>query len=195
VGTQLAVRTGTKLVVTTGLVAMAAFYLWVAATLSATLGYDVIALQMVLYGLGMGLTSAPATESIMGAISRHQAGVGSAVNDATRLLGGTLGVAVIGSVYASLYRSRLTHDLPATLPHSIAATAHGSVGAAYTVAGSERAGGHLARAAAIHDAATGAFIHGLQAGCLVAFGVAVGGVVLAGLFLPSQPGAVVGGEG
>ena len=188
-GTQLAVRVGTKLVVTTGLVAMAAFYIWVAASLSATLGYNVIALQMVLYGLGMGLTSAPATESIMGAISRHQAGVGSAVNDATRLLGGTLGVAVIGSVYVSLYRSKLTHDLPAALPPSIAATARHSVGAAYAAAGSARAEGRLARAASIHDAATGAFVHGLQAGCLVAAGVAVGGVVLAALFLPSQPSA------
>jgi len=63
---------------------------------------------MVVYGLGMGLTSAPATESIMGAVSARKAGVGSAVNDSTRLLGGTLGVAVIGSVYASLYASRLT---------------------------------------------------------------------------------------
>ena len=68
-GTQLAVRAGTKLIVTTGLVAMARFYGWVAATTSTTIGYDVIAAQMVLYGLGMGLTSAPATESIMGAIS------------------------------------------------------------------------------------------------------------------------------
>ena len=107
-GTQLAVRLGTKLIVTLGLVAMAGFYVWAAATTSATLGYDIIAVQMVLYGLGMGLTSAPATESIMGAVSRRQAGVGSAVNDSTRLLGGTLGVAVIGSVYASLYGSRLT---------------------------------------------------------------------------------------
>src|SRR6185369_485957 len=115
-GTQLAVRVGTKLVVTVGLVAMAAFYGWVAATAAATLGYGVIAVQMVLYGLGMGLTSAPATESIMGAVSRRQAGVGSAVNDSTRLLGGTLGVAVIGSVYASLYGSRLTATLPAGVP-------------------------------------------------------------------------------
>ena len=106
-GTQLAVRAGTKLIVTTGLVAMAAFYGWVAATTSATLSYGIIAAQMVLYGLGMGLTSAPATESIMGAISRRKAGVGSAVNDSTRLVGGTLGVAVIGSVYASVYGSRL----------------------------------------------------------------------------------------
>ena len=69
---------------------------------TGTIGYDIISIQMVIYGLGMGLTSAPATESIMGAVARRQAGVGSAVNDATRLLGGTLGVAVIGSVYASL---------------------------------------------------------------------------------------------
>src|SRR6202043_936581 len=91
-GTQLALRAGAKLIVTIGLVAMAAFYGWVAATTSATTSYGIIAVQMVLYGLGMGLTSAPATESIMGAVSRRQAGVGSAVNDSTRLLGGTLGV-------------------------------------------------------------------------------------------------------
>jgi EmrB/QacA subfamily drug resistance transporter len=81
VGTQLAVRFGTKLIVTLGLIAMAVFYIWVAASMSTTIGYDVIALQMVLYGIGMGLTSAPATESIMGAVSNRQAGVGSAVND------------------------------------------------------------------------------------------------------------------
>ena len=72
---------------------MAAFYGWVAVTTSATLSYGIIAAQMVLYGLGLGLTSAPATESIMGAISRAKAGVGSAVNDSTRLIGVTLGVA------------------------------------------------------------------------------------------------------
>ena len=71
---------------------------------------------MVVYGLGMGLTSAPATESIMGAISRAKAGVGSAVNDSTRLVGGTLGVAVIGSVYASVYASRLTGTMPTAVP-------------------------------------------------------------------------------
>src|ERR1700722_2660725 len=112
-GTQLAVRAGTKLIVTIGLLAMAAFYGWVAVTTSATLSYGVIAVQMVLYGLGMGLTSAPATEAIMGAISRSKAGVSSAVNDSTRLIGGTLGVAVLGSIYASAYGSRLAGALPA----------------------------------------------------------------------------------
>ena len=96
---------------------MAAFYLWVTIT-SATTGYGTIAAQMVVLGTGMGLTSAPATEAIMGVVPKAKAGVGSAVNDATRLLGGTLGVAVIGSIYASLYASRLTSALPARMPAS-----------------------------------------------------------------------------
>jgi predicted MFS family arabinose efflux permease len=182
-GTQLAVRFGTKLIVTLGLVAMAGFYVWAAVTVSATLSYGIIAVQMVLYGLGMGLTSAPATESIMGAVSRRQADVGSAVNDSTRLLGGTLGVAVIGSVYASLYGSRLTAGLPAGLPGPVKAIAHQSLGAAYAVSG--RVPGAVGRA--VHDAATNAFLHGLSVGCLVAGGVAAVGAILAVLFLPAQP--------
>jgi EmrB/QacA subfamily drug resistance transporter len=182
-GTQLAVRFGTKLIVTVGLVAMAGFYVWAAATASATLSYGIIAAQMVMYGLGMGLTSAPATESIMGAVSTRQAGVGSAVNDTTRLLGGTLGVAVIGSVYASLYGSRLTATLPAGLPGRVSDIAHQSLGAAYAV--SAQLPGALGEA--VHTAATNAFLHGLSIGCLVAGGVAAAGAVLAVLFLPAQP--------
>src|SRR6202042_3452591 len=98
-GTQLAVRAGTKLIVTIGLVAMTVFYAWVAATTSVTLSYSVIAAQMVVFGLGLGLTSAPPTESIMGAISRAKAGAGSAVNDSTRRVGGRPGVAVIRSAH------------------------------------------------------------------------------------------------
>jgi hypothetical protein len=187
VGTQLAVRAGTKLVVTSGLVAMAAFYGWVAATTSATLGYGVIAAQMVVYGLGMGLTSAPATESIMGAISRAKAGVGSAVNDSTRLIGGTLGVAIIGSIYASVYGSRLTATMPAAVPAPVAAIAHQSIGAAYAAAGQLAAGGHPALGQALQHASTNAFLRGLIIGALVAGGVAALGAVLAGLFLPAQP--------
>src|SRR5229473_6136281 len=186
-GTQLAVRAGTKLIVTIGLVAMAAFYGWVAVTTSATLSYGVIAVQMVLYGLGMGLTSAPATESIMGAISRRKAGVGSAVNDSTRLIGGTLGVAVIGSVAASVYGSRLTATMPASVPGRVAAIAHQSVGAAYIAAGKIAALGHPVLGHALQHASTSAFLRGLTIGCLVAGAVAAVGALLAVLFLPAQP--------
>ena len=119
---------------------------------------------MVVYGTGMGLTSAPATEAIMGVVPRAKAGVGSAVNDATRLLGGTLGVAVIGSVYASIYASRLAGALPHGLPGGVARTARESVGAALGVASGIGHGGHAGLAHLVHRAATGGFIDGLSAG-------------------------------
>jgi EmrB/QacA subfamily drug resistance transporter len=59
----------------------------------------------ILYGFGMGTTSAPVTESIMGSLPPHRAGVGSAVNDTTRQIGGALGVAVLGSIFASRYQA------------------------------------------------------------------------------------------
>jgi EmrB/QacA subfamily drug resistance transporter len=192
-GTQLAMRAGTKIVVTAGLVAMAGFYVWVALTTSATLSYGIIAAQMVVYGLGMGLTSAPATEAIMGAVSPTMAGVGSAVNDTTRLVGGTLGVAVIGSVYASAYGSRLAGTLPTGVPGQAAALARQSVGAAYTAAGTVTANGHPALGQALHLASTNAFLHAVTVGCLVAGGVAAAGTLLAAAFLPAHPAAPVQG--
>ncbi len=186
VGTKLAVRFGTKLVVAFGLLAMAAFYGWV-STSSATTGYGTIAAQMLVAGTGMGLTSAPATEAIMGVVPKDKAGVGSAVNDATRLLGGTLGVAVIGSVFASLYASRLAAGLPAGLPAAAVHAAHGSVGGAFAVAGSLLHAGHPALAGIVHSAASGAFFHGFSAANLVAAGVAAAGSVMALVLLPAQP--------
>jgi hypothetical protein len=187
-GTKLAVRIGTKLVVTAGLLMVTVFYLWV-TTVSTSTGYATIAAQMVLYGIGMGLTSAPATEAIMGVVPVDKAGVGSAVNDATRLLGGTLGVAVIGSVYASVYASRLTSTLPAHLPHALASTAHSSAGAAFAVSGRLAASGHASLAGHVHDAAAQALVRGLSAGCLVAASVAAAGAAAAALLLPAQPPA------
>ena len=194
VGTRLAVRLGTKAIVTAGMALVAIFYFWVASDVTPTLGYGVIAIQMVVYGLGLGLTSAPATESIMGAVAADQAGVGSAVNDSTRLLGGTLGVAVLGSVYASLYGSRLTTSLPATLPHALTNLVRQSVGAAFGVSGHLAAHGQSAAADAVRQAAISAFDHGLSVGCVVAGAVAVAGALLAGAFLPAQPPQTPGPE-
>jgi hypothetical protein len=142
---------------------------------------------MVVLGTGMGLTSAPATEAIMGVVPKAKAGVGSAVNDATRLLGGTLGVAVIGSVYASLYASRLATALPSGSPASVARSAHASVGAALTAASKLGSAGHPVLASAVHDAAGAAFFHGFQAANYLAGGVAAAGAVMALALLPAHP--------
>jgi len=193
-GTRLAVRAGTKLVVSCGLLMVAAFYLWVGASVTPTLAYAVIAAQMVLFGTGMGFTSAPATEAIMGVVPLAKAGVGSAVNDATRLLGGTLGVAVIGSVYASVYATRLTAALPSHLPATIVSTVSSSVGEAFGVAAHLAVHGQPAVAAALHQSATNAFIDGLSTGCVVAAAVAAVGAAVAVALLPSHPAAEVRAE-
>jgi len=186
-GTKLAVKVGTKVVVTAGLLLTAAFYVWVTtASLSTT--YLTIALQMVVMGTGMGLTSAPATEAIMGVVPRAKAGVGSAVNDATRLTGGTLGVAIIGSVYASLFTGRLAGTLPGGLPGALTHAARSSIGAALGVAGGLIHGGHVALGAAVRSSATNAFMHGIHGGDWVAAGISVAGAVFAVALLPAHPG-------
>jgi len=174
-------------VVALGLLCITGFYAWVAAVITAHTSYSTIAAQMVLYGTGLGLSSAPATESIMGAVSLHKAGVGSAVNDATRLLGGTLGVAILGSIYTSLYGSRLTAKLPHALPSPLSVIAHQSVGAALAVSNRLSAAGQTQAGLAVHQAAFHAFIHGITVCAVVAGAVAAGGAVIAAVFLPAQP--------
>jgi hypothetical protein len=147
---------------------------------------------MVLGGSGVGLVSAPATEAIMGVVPTAKAGVGSAVNDATRLLGSTLGVAIIGSVYASLYNTRLTNLLPGELAPRLARTAHESVGAALELANRASLTGHPALGRAVHAAASNAFFHGFSAACLLAAGVGGAGAIVTLLLLPAHPGAPTG---
>jgi hypothetical protein len=185
-GTRLAVQRGTKIVVAAGLISLAAGLAW-SATGTASTSYTTIAGAMILIGSGIGLTSAPATESIMGAVSEAKAGVGSAVNDATRITGATLGVAVIGSIYASLYSSRLGELLPAGLPVDLAGGAHRSVGIAFGTASQLNARGHPQLAASLQDAASTAFFHGFETAVLVAAGIALAGSVVALVLIPAQP--------
>jgi EmrB/QacA subfamily drug resistance transporter len=186
IGSKLAVRFGTKLIVGLGLLLMAGFYVWVTDASTAT-GYVTIAAQMIVLGTGMGLASAPATEAIMGVVPKTKAGAGSAVNDATRLLGGTLGVAIIGSVYASLYSSRLADRLPAGIGAHLAGVAHSSVGGSLEVAAGLAQAGQAGLAGAVRNATTSAFFHGFHSGDIVAAAVAAGGAVLALLLLPAHP--------
>src|SRR5262249_25000426 len=111
VGTRLAVRVGNKAVDAAGLGLFGLGMLWI-STVTASTSYLEFAAQMVVGGGGLGLITAPATEAIMGAVPIEKAGVGSAVNDATRLFGAALGVAVIGSIASSLYQTRLGATMP-----------------------------------------------------------------------------------
>ena len=121
----------------------------------------------------------------MGVVPAAKAGVGSAVNDAPRELGGTLGVAVIGSVALSIYRSTFSgHGLSqATLT-----VARSSAESALGYAKQLQALGHHAAAARLSAAAHAGFLDGLHAGCLVAAAVNLAGVMLVLRYLPAHPG-------
>jgi hypothetical protein len=171
-GANFAARLGTRVIVCAGLVLLGGSFLWIAQD-SATIPYGIIVVQMLMMGSGIGLISTPATESILSVLPPAKAGVGSAVNDATRETGGTLGVAIIGSVYTSLYTSRLlggsTHDLPQAALHA----AKSSVGAGYAAA--RRTPPNIR--VALLDHVQSAFLSGLHAGCYVGAGVCALGVL------------------
>jgi EmrB/QacA subfamily drug resistance transporter len=188
-GTRLAVRVGNKIIVGSGMALFCAALAWIAATASQTTSYGLTAAQMVMLGVGMGFTQAPATEAIMGAVPKQKAGIASAVNGSTRLFGGTLGVAVIGSVAASLYTSRLTALLPPGLPGRAVTAAKGSVGGAAAAAEQLGRAGLAGPGHRLADAAAAAFMYSLTGACLVAAGVAAGGVLLVAFWLPARPRA------
>jgi EmrB/QacA subfamily drug resistance transporter len=128
----LAQRFGRDRVMAAGLVLAAAGLLGISQLSPATVYAEMVPI-LVLLGAGMSLTMAPATGSIMEAVPLDKAGVGSAVNDTTRELGGSLGVAVLGSILASGYRSSLDPAL-AQAPSQVADAARESVGAALAIA-------------------------------------------------------------
>ena len=120
----------------------------------------------------------------MGSLPRAQAGVGSAVNDTTRSLGGALGVAIMGSVASSVFATGLQ---PMHLPARYAAQAKASVGAAVTIAQHAPAAvGHVLIETARH-----AFIAGADQAMLVAVAAAVLGSVASAVFLPARAKAEV----
>ncbi|MFM8529376.1 MAG: MFS transporter [Ilumatobacteraceae bacterium] len=174
-------RIGTKYVVALGLVLLGSGFAWM-SQLEAESPYWVIVLQMMLNGFGLGFTTTPATESIMGSLTPDKAGIGSAVNDTTRELGGTLGVAVIGSVFTSVYVGSLRDgQVFAGLPPEARGASEESVSAAAQVAGSLGNG-----AGAFLGEVKDAFLAGFSVGCWVAAGVALAGSVFALRYLPAR---------
>ncbi|HEV2813025.1 MAG TPA: MFS transporter, partial [Solirubrobacteraceae bacterium] len=153
----LSARLGAKLPVAGGLVVVASA-LGLLSTATTGSGYGLVALTLGMIGVGMGLAMTPATDAIMGALPKARAGVGSAMNDVVREVGGTLGVAVLGSILASNYGGGMK-DAVTGLSGEASEAARDSVGAAHAVAGSLDADSGTA----LVGAADGAFIEAMTA--------------------------------
>jgi EmrB/QacA subfamily drug resistance transporter len=182
-------RFGTKLVVGGGLsiVALALVLMTGYPTEDVSYWGDVV-WRLVLFAAGMGLVMAPATESIMGSLPRAKAGVGSAMNDTTRQVGGALGVAIVGSVMSSAFSQRVEDSFSAAgAPAQAVGVAREGLGQALAVAREAPVGSEQI-AALVHDAKD-AFVTGLHHGVLVAAGAAALGALIAFRFLPAEAAA------
>ena len=127
---RLVYRIGTKIVVGGGLV-ISSIGVLIVSTVPTSNGYPHLLVGIVVLAFGMGCVMAPATESIMGSLPREKAGVGSAMNDTTRQMGGALGVAVIGSILAAIYRPGVQSNMSAAgIAQPLIDTAKESVGGA-----------------------------------------------------------------
>ena len=172
-------RWGTKRVVVGGLA--------IVAVCMACYGSDTVMSSFAvsfgirfMYGIGMGTTSAPVTEAIMGSLPPHRAGVGSAVNDTTRQVGGALGVAVLGTIFASRYQASV--GPLSYVPSSTRTLARESIGTSLEVA--NRLPGdsaHLLRTAA-HDA----YLNAMRLTYVFAVAIIVLAMAVAWRFLPAR---------
>jgi EmrB/QacA subfamily drug resistance transporter len=182
-------RFGSKVTVATGL-ALAAASLFLMVGLQVDTSYPDLAWRLVILAAGMGLVMAPATDSVMGSLPLAKAGVGSAVNDTTRQVGGALGVAIVGSVVSSVYGTKIADFFvgkPA--PKAAVAAAKNSLGGAYAVADdlSKRSiPGAKAIAASLRSAANTAFVDAFHWGVIVGGLVLVVAFAIVVLFLPAR---------
>ena len=132
-------------------------------------------------GLGMANVMAPATDAVMAAVPESHAGVGSALNDTVRQIGGALGVGIFGSILSSIYASSMS-DAVSGLPQGLADAASNQIGAALQIADSLEgsAGGELV------VAAKNAFIDGTSIVYVISGVVALIGTVLVWRFMPKH---------
>jgi EmrB/QacA subfamily drug resistance transporter len=177
---KLAGRLGTRNVVAGGLLVVATALLMLSGA-DADSGYGLIAASLVLLGFGMGSTMAPATESIMSSLPLAHAGVGSAMNDTVRMVGGTLGVAILGSLLSSRYGADMEGAVDG-LPEPAAEAAGESIGHASVVA--DGLGGDAG--ATLERVAETAFSSAMSTTLMVAAGVALTGALVAQLVLPGR---------
>jgi EmrB/QacA subfamily drug resistance transporter len=182
---RLVYRIGTKIVVGSGLV-VASIGVLIVSMVPTSNGYPVLLFGIIVLAFGMGCVMAPATESIMGSLPREKAGVGSAMNDTTRQMGGALGVAVIGSLLAAIYRPGVQSTMSAAgIPQSLIDTAKESVGGAVFNAANTQ-GISSQTAAQIHQIAVQQYVDGIHIAMKIGAAIVLLAAFVAFKWLPAR---------
>jgi EmrB/QacA subfamily drug resistance transporter len=180
----VALRIGSRVVVSVGLLLMGGGLAVAAFNSQANTAYwGPLVVSMVLLALGLSSITAPTAEAVMGSVPDEQRGAAAGVNNTTRELGGTLGVAVFGSIFASSYAPKIISAFrPLPIPAGPKAESHQSVAAALAVI---HHAPHAVRPA-LDAIVFHAFHSGLEVACLAGVGVALLGAAAAFRLLPGR---------
>ncbi|MFF3942616.1 MFS transporter [Streptomyces phaeofaciens] len=147
--------------------------------------------SMMMLGFAIGLSVSPATDTIMGTFPENELGVGGGANDTALELGGSLGIAVLGSLLGTAYRDKLTGLIGGHLPAVALDTAKDSVGGGLAVAGQvakDPAGG-ARQAQALVEAVHESFAHGVAQTSLIGGIIMAVGTLVVLAVLPGRRGA------
>ena len=167
---KLTARFGARTVCVAGLVLVAAG-LAVISQVGIASPYWLLLAGLIPVGVGMGAAMTPATAAITEALPAAQQGVGSALNDLSREVGGALGIAVVGSIVTAVYSASL--HLPG-VPAGLAGKARESFAVAIHAGGPVKA------------SASSAFVEGMRTGLLYAAGAALLAAIIVAVLLVGQ---------
>jgi EmrB/QacA subfamily drug resistance transporter len=176
-------KIGPRLTIPIGLLLSGTGLFIFSQTANVNTSYWIFLLVLMFMGCGIGLTMSPATNSVMSSLPHNRAGIGSAMNDTTRQLGGALGVAVLGALMNGAYRNGVTRlsafsaVTPDVLDH-----VRSSVQNAHIIA--QQLGGDLS--AAILQASDQAFVQGMREAVLIGSLVMVVAAAAAWMILPEK---------
>ena len=174
---KIAGRVGVRVTGPIGLGLMATGFI-VLSTLGTNSSYWHFLLGLLPFGAGMALSGAPATTAIVASLPREKQGVASAINDVSRELGGALGIAVLGSILNTAYRTSLDQHTTA-LPTTLADKARGSVGAAQAI-------GHQLGATDLVTHANNAFVNGISLALITGAATLIAGALFVALRAPGR---------
>jgi MFS transporter, DHA2 family, multidrug resistance protein len=171
---------GAKITAALGFAVLAGAMLWGGQTqVGSSTGF--IAAWMAVAGAGMGLVLATAASAALSAVPQEQSGVASGVVQAIQKVGSPLGAAILGSVISSAYQGQLHL---AGLPAAVASVVKESVFGGVAVA-------RYLHSSSLLASVYTAFVHGMDVALVVSAGIAVGGIVLALIFLPGRTASKV----
>lgn len=157
------------------------------STLDVATPYWRFVIFLMTMSAGMATLMAPASGMIVSSLPLAKAGVGSAVNDVTREVGGAIGIAIMGSVLSSGYRGEMvSRTAEARVPPPLRELVEDSIGSAFVVAEQARQQVGEAAARALRTAARESYVHGSREAFLVAAGTAVTAALVVGTYIPDE---------